>query len=94
MIGAQAQASGQANTSAKGSRINVDVEHVLCLVRSVNDARDKVQRHTSALGYFSDAPQSAGDAAKLQPVSTSMQNAIGDLDRAIDNLHGALSLFE
>lgn len=87
-------AESATSAAIKGSRINSDVERVLSLVRSVLDARDKVHRHTSALGYFSDTPQTVGDGGKVQPISSTMQNAIGDLDRAIDSLHGALALFE
>lgn len=84
--------AGQA-VKEKGSRINVDVDRVLCLVKSVHEARGRVQRHRQALGY--DAPPT-GDAStgKIQPISSTMQSAIADLDRAIEGLHSELSLFD
>jgi hypothetical protein len=88
------QASQVSATEAKGSRINADVERVLLLTRGVHNARERVTRHATALGYFSDAPSNAGDAGKIAPISNNLQNALGDLDRAIDALHGALNLFD
>jgi hypothetical protein len=82
-----------ANPATKQSRINVDVDKVLSLVRSVKDARDRVQRHTSALGYFSDAPESAGEGGKVQPISNNLATGIADLERAVGSLHEALDIF-
>lgn len=77
----------------KGSRINADVDRVLSLVKSVHEARARVQRHRQALGY--DAPPTGdGATGKIQPISSTMQSTIGDLERAIDGLHGELGLFD
>jgi hypothetical protein len=84
--------AGQA-VKEKASRINADVDRVLSLVKSVHEARARVQRHRHALGY--DAPP-VGEASggKIQPISNTMQSAITDLDRAIAALHDELSLFD
>lgn len=84
----------QANADIRGSRINSDVERIISLIRSVNDARDRVNRHTSAMGYFSDAPTEGAKAGSVSPISNNMQTALADLDRALDGLHASLSLFD
>lgn len=87
----QLAASNSLNT--KASRIDSDVEKMLAFARNVNSARLSIMRHANTLGYFSQDP--VGDAkASVSPISTNMQTAMSDLDRAIDGLHAALNLFE
>lgn len=88
-----APGAGQNSLNVKGSRINTDIEHLLALARSVNGARDRVLRHTSTLGYFSDNPPTDA-GAKVSPISNTLQSAILELDRAVDGLSTALALFE
>lgn len=82
----------QANT--KGSRINSDVERVLGLAKSIAVARDRVMRHSSALGYFSEIAGAGEKSAQVAPISNNLQSAIADLDRSIDGLHSALNVFD
>ncbi len=80
------------NVETKHSRISSDVERLLGAARSINSARDRVLKHTAALGYFPDSPPP--DSEKVSPISTNMQTALGDLDRAIDGMLNALALFD
>lgn len=80
-------------TEVRGSRINSDVERVIKLAYSINNARDNAIRHAAALGYFMNET-SAEVGGKVQPISNNMQTALADLERAIDSLHGALNLFD
>ena len=86
--------ANQAPNVVKGSRINSDVERILSMARVANSARDRIARHSAALGYF-EPPQSGNDSgAIVQPISNNLQSALGELDRALDGLHGALNLFD
>lgn len=77
----------------KGSRIDSDVERILGMARSANSARDRLLKHSSALGYFQDNADAAGNGT-VQSISNNLQSALNDLDRSIEGLHGALNLFD
>lgn len=88
----QGQAAN-ALTTAKGSRINSDVERLLHMVKCVHEARERVMRHTQSLGYYADTPPEPGNG-KVQPIANNLSNALGDLDHALDMLSGSLNLFD
>jgi hypothetical protein len=84
---------GQAATKA-ASRINQDVERLLLMVKRVHRERERVVLHTSALGYYAQPTPETGESAKIQPITNNLANALNDLDRALDQLAGAVNLFE
>lgn len=79
-------------SSPKGSRINADVESLLRMVKRVHEARERIQRHTSALGYHADTPPTEG--SKVSPIASTLSNALTDLDHALEQLSVSLNLFD
>lgn len=87
--------SQQNSATTKGSRINSDVERLINLTRRVIEARERITRHTSALGYFADEPPGAtNQLANIAPIPSTLSSALSDLDYAAERLHAALSLFD
>ncbi len=82
-----------AANSTKGSRIMADIERMQQMTKRVHDARERVMRHSSALGYYADTPPTEA-SAKVSPISNTLSNALSDLDRALDQLSGALNVFD
>ncbi len=78
--------------STKGSRINADIERLLHMVKRVHEARERVMRHASALGYHADTPPT--DDTKVCPIANTLAHSLEDMDRALDQLSGALNVFD
>ena len=75
------------------SRIQADTQLVLEMVKRVEATRERIIAHARALGYF-EPPPTIEAGAKVSPVSTTMADAIRDLDRALDHLAGSLNVFD
>lgn len=82
------------NPQSKGSRINADVENLLRMVKRVHEARERIQRHTSALGYYADTAPTDGSDGKVSPISNTLSNALSDMEHALEQLSVSLNLFE
>lgn len=74
------------------SRIEVQTVGVQEMVGRVQSAQARILRHARSLGYFQDPPASA--QVKPTAVSMTMTDALGDLDRALDDLSGSLNVFD
>ena len=77
-----------APTTAKGSRIQSDIHNLQKMVTRVRQAQERVTHHARTLGYFQDTPEPSGMGSKLNPVSTSLTDALADMERALDGLSG------
>ena len=89
--GSNLQQAGQQGTD-KISRIQADTSALLTMVQRLKACEARVARHAMSLGYFQATPETGN--AKPTPVSTTMVDALADMDRAIDSLSGALTLFD
>ncbi len=85
-------AIGGAPSTEKGSRIQSDTHRLLEMVQRIKSSEQRIVRHAMSLGYYSPQPESAGN--KPTPVSSSMADALSDMDRAVDGLSGAINLFD
>ncbi len=81
-----------APSAEKGSRIQSDTHRLMEMVNRIKTSEQRIVRHAMSLGYYSPQPESAGN--KPTPVSSSLADALSDLDRALDGLSGALNLFD
>lgn len=85
--------AGTASTGAAGSRIQSDIRRLQELVGRVVMSRERVVAHARALGYFADTP-APPLSSKVSAISTTLGDVIGDLDRELDTLSGALNVFD
>lgn len=82
--------------ATKMSRIDSDISRVNELAQRVQDATSRVMMHSRSLGYFQDQPEPGATMphGNLTPVSTTLQDAIAGLDRALDRLSASLNVFD
>lgn len=76
------------------SRIEQDVEHVKNLTTRIRAAREMNVANARALGYFESPSTGPSVGVAPQPVITTMSDAIHELERAVDELHGSFNLFQ
>lgn len=76
----------------KGSRIDGDIANVQKMVQMVRNCEQRIVRHARTLGYYQPQPESA--ATKPTPVSSTMADALADMERAIEGLSDSLNLFD
>jgi len=82
-----------ATPSISMSRIDNDIEMVKSMTVRVQTSTDRIVRHAHSLGYFE---PSKGTAAidTPRPVTTTLRDALSELERAIETNSGALNLFD
>ena len=83
---------GAGPSTEKISRIQNDTQTLLGMVQRVRAIETHIVKHAMALGYYQPQPESGG--TKPQAVSTSMTDAIGDMNEALDAVSASLTLFE
>ncbi len=89
---AQSQANAAyPSTVDKLSRLEADVEVTKRMTVRVETLKHRILRHAQTLGYWSPEPT---DKSGLEPVITTLQDALQALDRAIDACEGALNYFD
>lgn len=82
----------QAGADRPISRIENDVELVKRMADRIQNTTERIVRHARALGYYEPTP-TAGTQAPT-PVITTLADALGSLDRAIDGCSGSLNVFD
>lgn len=86
--------TGQLAVNAKPSRIHSDTEQLRSMINRVGNITARVTGHARALGYFAETPEAAGSVNKLSPISHTLRDSLSDMDRALDELSGALNVFD
>lgn len=75
------------------SRVDALVQQTKLLTDRVRNNTERVIRHTQTLGFFNPPPANAATSAPT-PVITTLEDALRDLDRALDEHAAALNLFD
>lgn len=83
-----------ARTTEQGSRIDNDAAQLRTLAERVHTTRTRVMRHAKSLGYWAPTPEPGQETNKLAPVSSTLQDGIRDLEKAVEELSGALNVFD
>lgn len=87
----QDQAANQPR-NATTTRIENDVETIKRMTERTRDITERIIRHARALGYFE--PPGDTKTSAPTPVTTTLADAINELDRAIDHCSGSLNVFD
>ena len=74
------------------SRLEHDIERIKELTRVINSTTERTLQIARTLGYFQDQPKD--NAPGPIPVVTTMQDAISELNRAVDHNSGCLNIFD
>lgn len=74
------------------SRIENDTEVLKRMIDRIESTTGRIIRHARSLGYYEPTPDNKEQAP--QPVITTLADALGTLDRAIDNCSGSLNVFD
>jgi hypothetical protein len=75
------------------SRIDTDVIRLKEQTQRVRLNTERLMRHAHSLGYL--PPPSQGNTGQAPtPVITNLNDAVCDLDRALDEMSGAMNLFD
>lgn len=61
-------------------------------VKRVHRERERVQSHSSALGYYAPAQSTDDAGAKVQPISNTLGSSLQELDGALARLSEALDV--
>lgn len=83
---------GQARVDRPMSRIDNDVMTVKGFTQRTRDVSERIIRHAQTLGYYN--PQPSTSTTGPTPIITTLSDALMELDRAMDELSGALNLFD
>lgn len=75
------------------SRIENQTEMVKTLVRKIQRITDTNIQHAHQLGFYSPPSETKPSSGAPTPVTTSLDDAIRDLDQAVDHLDGSMNLF-
>lgn len=89
--GVGAGASNTLKGDRSPSRIENDTETVKMMVARVEAVTGRIVRHARSLGYFEPPPASG---ATVAPVITTLADALGALDRVLDECSGSLNVFD
>lgn len=86
-------AGSAASNALKGapSRIENDTETVKMMVARVEAVTGRIVRHARSLGYFEPPPATGVPVA---PVIITLADALGALNRVLDECSGSLNVFD
>lgn len=82
----------QAQAARSPSRIENDVEVLKNLTGRIEMTTERIIRHARSLGYYEPTPDAKTQAPT--PVITTLADALGALDRALDHCSGSLNVFD
>lgn len=88
-----AYSQNEVASDTKASRIEHDASRIRELADRIHGSKRRLIGHARKLGYFQDTPE-AGASAKISPVSSTLLDAITDLERAVEELSGSLNVFD
>lgn len=86
----QSRAGGSGNTSLAQNRIQNDIGRIKETTERVRNTTNMIIQYAHTLGYF-EPPKDINPA--VEPVITTMSDAITDMEKATNDLVGALNLF-
>ena len=76
------------------SRIDGLVQQTKMMTDRVRSTTERIVRHANALGFFSPESRASDVPMPPQPFITSLEDALREHDRALDELAAALNLFD
>lgn len=79
-----------ASTAAQNNRIHTDINRVKDTTERIRNATNIIVQYAHTLGYF-EPPKEINPT--VEPIITTMSDAIIDLERASNDLVGSLNLF-
>lgn len=88
----QHQQGAQNALNTKASRIQSDAQRLRSVAEHLTVLNGHIAQHARSLGYFQDTPAVAQE--KVRPISTTMADSIGDVERAVEDIAASLRAFD
>ena len=85
---------GAQGAQRTASRIDNDIGNLKMLSQRVSSSRERIMRHAQTLGYYNGPKDPPTSAAVPTPMVLTLTDAISELDREIEQLSGALNVFD